>query len=157
MDKIDVQRVERDFENEGGSGIKRRADYWDFLNRGNGLEHEFGKRVHRKVFGVQASSKSGISNEGGEWFDIPITFENEFGGDNSSLKGGRKNKVVAKKNKKIHTKLKPPSLTTKKEAAEPIEKTVKDKVPKDISSISNLVSGVILEAVHPVELGRREQ
>ncbi|KAF4396761.1 hypothetical protein F8388_004729 [Cannabis sativa] len=66
MDKIDVQRVERDFENEGGSGIKRRADYWDFLNRGNGLEHESGKRVHRKVFGVQASSKSGISNEGGE-------------------------------------------------------------------------------------------
>uniref|UniRef100_A0A803PBY3 Reverse transcriptase domain-containing protein n=1 Tax=Cannabis sativa TaxID=3483 RepID=A0A803PBY3_CANSA len=36
--------------------------------------------------------------------------------------------------------------------AEHIEQTVKEKVPGDISSISDLVSGVILETAHPVEL-----
>ncbi|KAF4363981.1 hypothetical protein F8388_000564 [Cannabis sativa] len=127
MDRFDVQRVEKDFEKDGESGMKRRAEFWEVMNKGDGLEHESGKRIHREGSGVQASSEVSLSNEGGEWIDIPITFENELGGENSGQKGGRKKRVVAKKNKKLDTKLKPPISTNSKEMAENLVHSVKEK------------------------------
>ncbi|KAF4396401.1 hypothetical protein G4B88_019201 [Cannabis sativa] len=100
MVRKEDSQIMSEIEGEGRSGIKRRADSWDFLNLGDRVVQQSGKRVHIEGSGVQSESKQGQSKEGGEWIDIPITFENEIRGGTSCLKGGRRKKVVAKKNKK---------------------------------------------------------
>ncbi|KAF4382755.1 hypothetical protein G4B88_021538 [Cannabis sativa] len=98
MDNFDAKRVGKDFEKEGGSGVKRRADSCEIWNRGTGLVNETGKRFHREDKGVQERSEVLVSNKGEEWIDIPITLDRSFGSEKSGQKGGRKKRVVAKKN-----------------------------------------------------------
>ncbi|KAF4393721.1 hypothetical protein G4B88_007707 [Cannabis sativa] len=86
MDNFDVKRVEKDFENERGTGCKRRAEVWESTSRGEGPEIVTGKRIHRENSTMLANSDMGSANEGSEWIDIPITLGKNVRGVNSRQK-----------------------------------------------------------------------
>ncbi|KAF4358239.1 hypothetical protein G4B88_030543 [Cannabis sativa] len=112
------KRVEKDFEKNSGSGLKRRADFWEMLNKEEGMGSEPGKRLHREGIGEIVDSGLHINKEGEEWIDIPITMGKELGGEVLNQKGGRKKRVVAKRNKKVDTKLKAPIIASNEDLAE---------------------------------------
>ncbi|KAF4366162.1 hypothetical protein F8388_014880 [Cannabis sativa] len=73
------KRVEKDFGKESGSGLKRRADFWEVLNKEEGMGSEPGKRLHREGNGEIVDSGMHLTKEGGEWIDISITMGKELG------------------------------------------------------------------------------
>ncbi|KAF4352062.1 hypothetical protein F8388_021837 [Cannabis sativa] len=116
MVRKEDSQIMSEIEGEGRSRIKRRADSWDFLNLGDGVVQQSGKRVHMEGLWSAIGIEVRTIKRRGEWIDIPITFENEIGGGTSCLKGGRRKKVVAKKNKKVASKNTPQSMAIKKES-----------------------------------------
>ncbi|KAF4365088.1 hypothetical protein G4B88_018268 [Cannabis sativa] len=124
MGCFEVKRVEKDFEREGGSGLKRRAEFWEVLNKGEGLDNETGKRIHREGNSEIVDAGVPLAKDGGDWIDIPITMGKDLGGEASSQKGGRKRRVVAKKNKKLDPKLKAPIVVSNEDIAEIIPWTI---------------------------------
>ncbi|KAF4403130.1 hypothetical protein G4B88_027901 [Cannabis sativa] len=104
MDKREDRQMMGQIVGDGGSGSKKRGGSWDSLIMGDGLNKQSGKRLHMEGSNLHLESKQGTTIAGGEWIDIPITFVNDIGDGSSGSKGGRKKKMVTRKNNKITNK-----------------------------------------------------
>uniref|UniRef100_A0A803P9R9 Reverse transcriptase domain-containing protein n=1 Tax=Cannabis sativa TaxID=3483 RepID=A0A803P9R9_CANSA len=141
MELINEDRTKGKFVGGSSSGIKRRADCWEFGRNEDEPQKENGKQIHRESHNSKLKAPMDNPETGNDWKDIPINFGTTDGSANSGLKGGRKPRVMTKRNKKSDAKIKLPPMDQEEGPIGIIEKAAKVVKPEKISSVLDLISG----------------
>uniref|UniRef100_A0A803P9U4 Reverse transcriptase domain-containing protein n=1 Tax=Cannabis sativa TaxID=3483 RepID=A0A803P9U4_CANSA len=141
MELINEDRTKGKSVGGSSSGIKRRADCWDFGRNEDEPKKENGKRIHRENHNSKLKEPMDNSETGNYWKDIPINFGTTDGNANSGKKSGRKPRVMAKRKNKGDDKNNLPPTNQEGKPIGSIEKTAKVVKPEKISSVSDLISG----------------
>uniref|UniRef100_A0A803P3X8 Reverse transcriptase domain-containing protein n=1 Tax=Cannabis sativa TaxID=3483 RepID=A0A803P3X8_CANSA len=141
MKSFEVPRVEKDFENEGGVGNKRRAVCWEQRIWGEGPANDTGKRIHRENPEGQKDEGLNLSKGGSRWVDIPIKFNKDLGSETHKPAEDRPRRVANRRTKKVDPTIAQPSISNRGGKGKQVEHVVKERDTENISSILDLVSG----------------
>ncbi|KAF4366213.1 hypothetical protein F8388_014931 [Cannabis sativa] len=113
MKSFEVPRVEKDFENEGGVGNKRRAVCWEHRIWGEGPANDTGKRIHRENPEGQKDEGLNLSKGGSGWVDIPIKFNKDLGSETHKPAEDRPKRVANRRTKKVDPTIAQPSISNR--------------------------------------------
>ncbi|KAF4350809.1 hypothetical protein F8388_002894 [Cannabis sativa] len=157
MELINEDRTKGKSVGGSSSGIKRRADCWDFGRNEDEPKKENGKRIHRENHNSKLKEPMDNSETGNYWKDIPINFGTTDGNANSGKKSGRKPRVMAKRKNKGDDKNNLPPTNQEGKPIGSIEKTAKVSGPRWEKTIMATHGKTSRHATRPLDMWWRLQ